>query len=134
MGRILFAIVLGLVAALAISGFADWLVSSIYPAASGDDLLNGFSLGGHSGPLAEGAKAILVAGWCFGTLVGGAIAARLGHREVDAYVVAAVVVSAAMAQSYGLVHPGWLAAAGALLPWGCAWMVGRLAHHRSPRP
>lgn len=128
MGRILFAIVLGLVVAFAVSAAAEALAMQLFPVASGDDLLSGFSLGGHVGPIGDGAKAILVLGWGLGTLAGGAIADRIGHREIDAYVVAAIVVSAALAHAYRFVAPGWLIPAGAILPWICAWAVRGLAH------
>lgn len=133
MGRILFAIVLGLVVAFATSAVAEALAMSLFPVASGDDLLNGVSLGGHVGPIPDGAKAILVAGWGLGTLLGGAVADRVGHREIDAYIVAAIVVSAAMAHAYRFVQPGWLIPAGLILPWLCAWAVRGLAHRFTRR-
>jgi hypothetical protein len=133
MGRILIAIVLGLIVAFAVSAAAEALASGLFPVASGDDLLNGFSLGGHAGPIPNGAKAILVAGWGLGTLLGGGVADRIGHREIDAYVVAAIVVAAAMAHASQFVQPSWMIPAGLLLPWICAWAVRGLAHRFARR-
>ena len=131
MGRILVAIMLGITAAFACIAVAHCAAGGL-PYVPGNSLTAtspGAALEAHS----IGGKAIIVLGWCVGTFVGAAVAARMGHREIDVWIVAAIVVASALAWVATVPHGTKLMLAALILPWLSAWPATRLAHRWRPR-
>ena len=66
--------------------------------------------------------------------MGGGLAARLSHLRLAPWIVAGFVVAGAATTTTEVAEPGWLVAAGLILPWLCAWAVQALAAWRTRRP
>lgn len=75
------------------------------------------------------AKAMLALAWTAGAFLGGLAAAKIArHQNAAAIFVALVVMSGVVAMIVKVPHPGWLAAAGLLLPIPAALLAARLVH------
>ena len=125
MKRILFGIILGALAAYLVIWLVDQAVAALFPVVPATDPTVIARAEGVARPerLPAAARVVTIAGWCLGTLVGAASAARIAHRRVTAWIVAAFVVTVAIERSAQASQPGWMIAAGLLLPWACAWAV-----------
>lgn len=81
-----------------------------------------------------GAMAMLVLGWCVGTIVGGGLAARIArHPRVAACFVALVVITGVVGMAVLLPsHPIWVAILGTLLPIPLALLMAKVAGRKVP--
>ncbi len=128
MSRIIPGVMLG-----AFIGFACiWLVEAVsgalYPLPQGFDPYTAANQGvalRYSVPF--GAQLLVVCGWLLGATVGGGAAAYFSRRRIGSWVVAALIVASALATAQSIARPGWMIAAGLILPWGCALAVQNLA-------
>lgn len=130
--RTILGIILGVIAmAISVSGFES-LGHMLYPPPPGLDPNDLAQLDSIVAAAPVGAMAMLVAGWCLGTLIGGGIAARLArHPRVAACVVALVVITGVVGMAFLLPsHPTWVAALGILLPVPLALGVAKVTGRR----
>lgn len=130
--RTILGIIAGVIAMMiSVSGFES-IGHLLYPPPPGLDPNDLDQLDSIVAAAPIGAMAMLVAGWCLGTLIGGGIAARIArHPRVAAVVVALVVVASVVAMAFLLPsHPTWVAALGILLPVPLALGIARVAGRR----
>lgn len=130
--RTILGIILGIVAAMiSISGFES-IGHLLYPPPPGLDPNDLAQLDSIVATAPVGAMAMLVAGWCLGTVIGSGIAARIArHPRVAAVVVALVVMSGVIGMAFLLPsHPTWVAVLGTLLPIPLALAMAKVVGRR----
>lgn len=129
--RTLLAIVVGVIAMMITVHGIETIGHMLYPPPPGLDPNDLDQLDSIIASAPTGAMAMLVVGWCVGTIVGGGLAARIArHPRVAACFVALVVITGVVGMAVLLPsHPTWVAALGLLLPiplaLGMAKVVGR---------
>ncbi|HEY1137444.1 MAG TPA: hypothetical protein VGE64_08125 [Xanthomonadaceae bacterium] len=129
--RTLLAIVLGVIAMMITVHGIETIGHMLYPPPPGLDPDDLDQLDSIIASAPAGAMAVLVLGWCVGTIVGGGLAARIArHPRVAACFVALVVITGVVGMAVLLPsHPIWVAVLGTLLPvplaLGMAKMAGR---------
>lgn len=130
--RTILGIILGIIAMMiSVSGFES-IGHLLYPPPPGLDPNDLDQLDSIVAAAPVGAMAMLVAGWCLGTLIGGGIAARIArHPRVAACVVALVVITGVVGMAFLLPsHPTWVAVLGIALPIPLALLIAKLAGRR----
>ena len=129
--RTLLAIVLGVIAMMITVHGIETIGHMLYPPPPGLDPDDLDQLDSIIASAPAGAMAVLVLGWCVGTIVGGGLAARIArHPRVAACFVALVVITGVVGMAVLLPsHPIWVAVLGTLLPvplaLGMAKVVGQ---------
>lgn len=135
MGRILPGTILGCIIAFICVWIVEAVSGALYPLPGGFDPYTtanqGVMLQYHV-PL--GAKLLVVFGWCFGTALGGGVAAYVSRRRIGAWIVSGLIVAGALSTARSITHPTWMVIAALILPWGCAWGVQGLASAWRARP
>ena len=116
--RTLFAIILGVIAMMVTVYGVEAIGHMLYPPPPGLDPNDLDQLDSIVAAAPVGAMAMLVVGWCLGTIIGSGIAARIArHPRVAACFVALVVITGVVGMAFLLPsHPSWVAALGILLP------------------
>ena len=78
--------------------------------------------------LPTAAMAVVLAGWLLGAFVGAGVAAGIAerYRQTCALLVGALVVAGTIHSALSIPHPGWVIAAGVLLPLPLAYLAARL--------
>lgn len=131
--RLLIGIILGVALAFACVWGIEAIGGRYFPIAPGYDVqLATYSQSAMAAVTLQ-TKLLVTLGWCVGTAAGGALAEIVAHRSLAVWFVAGFVVAGAASTLAVIPHPGWLIAAGLLLPWLCAWAVKGAVHwHRHP--
>lgn len=135
--RSLFALCAGLFAAMiAITGVelanAKWL----YPPPPGFDFRDPAQVQAFVAAMPVAALATVVAGWLLGAFAGGAVAARLEQRYpwLPSALVGVFISVGTLLNARSLPHPGWVVAAGTLLPVPVALLAAVLVRRVWPEP
>ncbi|MBX3710460.1 MAG: hypothetical protein KF800_00640 [Lysobacter sp.] len=130
--RTLLGIVLGVIAMMITVHGIETIGHLLYPPPPGLDPNDLDQLDSIVASAPVGAMALLVVGWCVGTIVGSGLAARIArHPRVAACVVALVVVASVVAMAFLLPsHPTWVAVLGTLLPVPLALGMAKVAGRR----
>ena len=125
-------IVLGVIAGAVVAVLCIWgieqLVHMVYPAPPGTDLNDPEQAASYVASAPAAALALVAAGWFVGALVGAWVACAVAKRALAGWVVALLVLAGCiviLTQIHG--HPGWMWAAGILLPLIGGWLAQRLA-------
>lgn len=132
--RTILAILAGLLVALATIIALEYLGMSLFPVPAGVTLQDEADLARLVAEATTGKLLWVVLGWALAALSGGWTAARLSraHRRIAALCVAGLIVAGVGVTVATIPHPGWMVAAGLLLPLPLAWLAARLATRAAP--
>lgn len=138
MGRTILGMLAGVIASIATIMGVELLSHRLYPPPPGLDPLDPANEAAFVHFVAElpaAAHALLLLAWVLGTFVGALVGARIArHQTAAALLVALVVMSGVIGMAVKLPHPGWLVAAGLLLPIPAALLAVRLVYRRRTLP
>jgi hypothetical protein len=132
--RTILAILAGLLVALATIIALEYLGMSLFPMPVGVTLQDETDLARLVAEAPTGKLLWVVLGWALAALLAGWTAARLSraHRRIAALCVGGLIVAGVAATVATIPHPGWMVAAGLLLPLPLAWLAARLATRAAP--
>jgi hypothetical protein len=132
--RTILAILAGLLVALATIVALEYLGMSLFPLPAGVTLEDEADLARLVAEAPTGKLLWVALGWALAALLGGWTAARLSHdhRRIAALCVGGLMVVGVAATVAAIPHPGWMVAAGLLLPLPLAWLAARLAERAAP--
>lgn len=130
--RTLLAVVLGVIAMMVTVYGVEAIGHLRYPPPPGLDPNDLDQLDSIVAAAPIGAMALLVVGWCLGTVVGSGLAARIArHPRVAATIVALFVVTGVAGTVFLMPsHPTWVAVLGILLPVPLALGMAKVAGRR----
>ena len=136
MVRSTFAVLLGLVVALAAMLLLEYLGMSLFPLPPGFDLDSEADLARLVESAGMGKQLWVLMGWTLAAFAGGWVAARttLRHRLGAALWVGGLIVAGVLLNVALLPHPAWMTVLGVLLPLPAAWFAARLARPRARPP
>lgn len=127
MSRTFFAVLAGLLAAIAVMLAMEALAMRLFPP-PGSSIASEADLARLLAAAPPAKLAWVLAGWCLAALAGGWVAARLARRHAPgaALAVGALIVAGVALNVLTLPHPWWAVVAGLLLPLPLAWCGARL--------
>ena len=136
MVRSTFAVLLGLVVALAAMLLLEYLGMSLFPLPPGFDLDSEADLARLVESAGMEKQLWVLMGWTLAAFAGGWVAARttLRHRLGAALWVGGLIVAGVLLNVALLPHPAWMTVLGVLLPLPAAWFAARLARPRARPP
>jgi hypothetical protein len=135
MVRTIFAVLLGLVVAVATMLLLEFAGMSLFPLPPGTRVDSEADLARVVASASTGKLLWVLMGWAVAAFLGGWVAARLArHRTGAALAVGAVVVAGVVLNAAMLPHPAWMTVAGVLLPLPLAWCASRLVRAPAPPP
>jgi hypothetical protein len=134
MVRSTFAVLLGLVIALAAMLLLEYLGMSLFPLPPGVALDNEADLAHLVEAAGTGKQLWVLMGWTVAAFIGGWVAARTSriHRTGAALWVGGLIVAGVLLNVALLPHPAWMTVLGVLLPLPAAWVAARLVRSRVP--
>ena len=128
-------IVLGILAGIVVAVLCVFAVESlghiVYPPPAGLDPMNLDDAAQIIAGLPAGAFAFVAGAWFVGALAGAWMADAVSRKGYAGWIVALVIVAGGVYSLMTIPHPGWMWAAGILLPLIAAWLAQRLAGRRS---
>ena len=127
MGRMLLAVLAGVISAWVVIMLFEFAGASVYPPPPGSDLSDPEQLRAYIASAPAAAMAFVLAGWAAGAFLGGWVAAKLSHlhRLGAALAVGAVVLAGVVINALMVPHPPWFTVLGLLLPLPAAWLAAR---------
>ncbi len=125
--KIVMGAVAGLIAAFACIAAFEFLDQALYPLPPGFNIDDPAQMRRLMTIMPTPAIALVALGWFAGALRGGYLADRIGRRALPGWIVAALILVAAVANMAMIPHPAWMWAAGIILPVVAAWLAQRLA-------
>lgn len=125
--KIVLGVAAGLVVAFLCVMGIETVGHSLYPPPPDTDLSNPAHLERLMATIPSGAWAFVVGAWFVGALLGAWTANAIAKRGLAGWAVALLVVAGGVATMLWIPHPGWMWAAGILLPLIAAWLAQRLA-------
>ena len=124
-------ILLGVVVGAVLAGLCVFAIESVghmvFPLPPGIDPRNPDDQARLMAEMPPAALAFVLIAWFVGALAGGYAANRIARRALAGWIVAALLVAAAVATMLMIPHPAWMWAGGLLLPLAAAWLAQRLA-------
>ena len=125
-------IVLGVIAGVVVGFLCIWGIEQlghlVYPPPPGTDFNDPEQAAQYMATAPTAALALVAAGWFVGALVGAWVACAVAKRALAGWIVALLVLAACIVILTLLPgHPGWMWAAGILLPLIGGWLAQRLA-------
>lgn len=132
--RSTFAVLLGLVLALATMLLLEYLGMSLFPLPPGVELDDEADLAHLVASAGPGKQLWVLMGWTVAAFAGGWVAARISlvHRTGAALWVGGLIVAGVLLNVALLPHPAWMTVLGVLLPLPAAWCAARLVRSRVP--
>jgi len=138
MGRTILGMLVGVAVMVLVILGVEMVGHHFYPPPAGLDPMDPAHEAAFAQFVAEmpvAGKATVVLAWALGAFVGGLVAARVAvHQRAAAVFVALVVMSGVMAMIRAVPHPGWMAAAGLVLPIPLALLAAQLVYRRRTLP
>lgn len=120
--KLFLGIAAGIIVAFAAVAIAESLGHQLYPLSSSIDPRDVAELAGAMDAVPFGAKAVVLAAWFLGALIGGYLANRIADRAIAGWIVAAAVALSGVATMLVIPHPMWMWAGGVLLPVAAGWL------------
>lgn len=105
MGRVIFGIALGVLAAFATVFGIDLASHQIYPLPSDLDMDDFEAVGAYVSTMPAGAVAFVLLAWFLGAVDGGVVAAAISRRAWTVWPVAALVAAAGLVSVLMVPHP-----------------------------
>jgi hypothetical protein len=126
MVRIIGGVIVGIVACFVAISLVEYIGHQVYPMPA-IDLRDREGLSAIIAALPVGALIFVAAAWFLGALAGGAAAARISGRRWPAWLIAALVAVASIANVLMFPHPLWMKLAGIIAPLLGGWLGGLAA-------
>ena len=126
MGRIIAAIVAGLIAAVCTVIIGEFIGHSIFPPPPGTDATNPESLKILMETIPTGAIVAVLVSWATGAFVGGGIAAKLSGKAWTAWAIGAFMLAGGVTSMLAIPHPAWFMIASLPATFVPAWLAGLL--------
>jgi len=122
------AVLAGVVAGAFVIALFEFLGQHVYPPPAGMDPRNPESIRAAMAHVPKGALFLVLVAWSAGSVVGGALAARIAPRRpvIHALVVGGLLLAAGVMTMLELPHPGWFQLAGVATFLPAAWAGSRL--------
>jgi hypothetical protein len=126
--RTIAAIVVGIIVSMVTITVVHQISGMIYPLPEGTDPNDMEALKRILPTMPLGAFLMVLLAWESGAFVGGAVAALIAAfaRVIHAAIIGAWVLIGTIAIMFMLPHPGWMIAAGLVLPVPVAMLAGKL--------
>lgn len=131
MVRRIIGTIAGIAVALVTIFALERLGHTIYPAPPGLDMMQPAGVGAYLATVPQTALLFPVAGWFFGALFGGWVAARLGRWSAGAWVVAGLIALGGVYNATQIPAPLWMQLSTVLAPAFGGLIAHRLAVRRS---
>ena len=129
--RIVFAILTGAVAAIAVVLASDSLVHAIWPLPPGVDVRDPAQIRTAMEAMPTMAFVVLVAGWALATFVGSLVATAIAlRRRLVGIVVTGLLLAATITNLSALPHPSWIWPVAVLSLVAAGWAGSRAAGAR----
>ncbi len=125
--RMILGIVAGIVVAVACVAGIEALGHLIYPPPPGLDPTNPRDIDRLMSMVPMMALVFVVVAWFVGALAGALVANLIARRTIAGWFVALLVVTGGVATMVMIPHPGWMWAAGIVLPLLAAFVAARFA-------
>ncbi len=125
--RVILGILAGLVVAFACVFVIEAIGHSVYPSPPGLDLTNPRDIDRLMAVMPVAALAFVMVAWFVGALAGAVVANLVARRATAGWVVALLVIAAAVATMVMIPHPAWMWAAGIALPLLAGFVAARFA-------
>jgi hypothetical protein len=126
--RIVLGVIAGLVVAFACIMGVELLGHTVYPPPADVDFYDPEQVGRMMAEAPVGAMAFVAAAWFVGALAGAWAATAIARRALAGWTVALLVLAGCITILVVLPgHPGWMWAAGIILPLLGGWLAQRLA-------
>ncbi|MGE3396591.1 MAG: hypothetical protein AB7H79_06785 [Sphingomonas sp.] len=129
--RLALGVIAGIVVAFACVFGVESIGHSLYPLPAGFDLTNPRDVDRLMAVMPTAALAFVVVAWFVGALAGAFTANLIARRALAGWIVAMLVIAAAVATMVMIAHPAWMWAAGLLLPLAAALLAARLVRARA---
>ena len=124
-------ILLGVLVGAVLAGLCVFAVEAaghmIFPLPPGLDPRNPDDQARLMAVMPPAALAFVLLAWFLGALAGAWAANRIAGRALAGWIVAGLLMAAAVATMIMIPHPAWMWAGGLLLPLAGAWLAQRLA-------
>lgn len=132
--RRIFAVLLGIVIAVAIVQFSELGVHAMNPPPAGTDMRDMNQVKAYVAALPLIALLLVLGGWLAGTLLGTWSAARVGRSAIPAYVVGAILLCAGIANAFIIPQPMWFSIASFVVYIGGTLIAVRLVAPQRASP
>lgn len=129
--RMALGIVAGIVVAFVCVLGVEMVGHGLYPPPAGLDIHDPADQARLMDAMPAAAKALVLAGWFVGALLGAWTAIRIAGRSIAGWAVALLAIAAGIATMLMIPHPAWMWAGGILLPLLAGWIADRLAGRRT---
>ena len=123
----------GIVVAFLCVFAVEWVGHALYPPPPGLDINDPADQARLMAAMPASAKAMVLAAWFVGALLGAWTANRIALRNLAGWIVAVLVIAAGVATMVMIPHPAWMWAGGILLPLLAGWIAGRTGGRRCAR-
>ncbi len=130
MGRIVIAVIAGMIVAVAVVAGIEALSHTMFPPPPGTDLSDPAQMAALMDNIPLVAKIAVMIAWFLGPLAGGIVAVRIARKAWPAWVVAALIVYGGIYTIVQIPHPLWMQAGAVLLPALAARLAGRSIANR----
>jgi hypothetical protein len=128
--RMALGVVAGLVVAFLCVFGVEFAGHALYPPPAGLDMSNPADQARLVEAMPAAAKALVLAAWFVGALLGAWTANRIVGRSIAGWAVALLVVAAGVATMLMIPHPAWMWTGGVALPLLAGWIADRMAARR----
>jgi len=128
--RMALGIVAGLIVAFLCVFGVELVGHALYPPPAGLDMSKPADQARLMESMPAAAKALVLAAWFVGALLGAWAANRIAGRNLAGWVVALLVICAGIATMVMIPHPAWMWAGGIALPLLAGWIADRVAGRR----
>ena len=137
MGRSILGFLAGAAMAMVVIALVEGISSFMHPIPEGLDIGDAQAMKDFVATLPPSAFAMLVLAWSLGAMAGGWLAGWIAARSAGLHglAVGLLLVLGAIINMALIPHPGWMWAAGIVLPPACGYLGGLLGRRpRPPRP
>ncbi|MGQ0660647.1 hypothetical protein [Sphingosinicella sp.] len=129
--RMILGILAGIIVAVACVAGIEALGHMIYPPPPGFDATNPRDIDRLMSVMPVMALVFVLVAWFVGALAGALAANLVARRVMAGWVVALLVIAGGVATMVMIPHPGWMWAAGIVLPLLAAFAAARFAPSRA---
>ncbi len=135
MGRSILGFLAGAAVAMVVIAIVEGISGFMHPMPEGMNMTDAQAMRDFAATLPASAFVMVVLAWSLGALAGGWLAGRIAARSTALHglTIGLLLLLGAVVNLALIPHPGWVWAAGILLPPACGYLGGLLAR-RAPGP
>ena len=123
--KLILGVIVGIIAAFVTIFVTEMAGHRLFPPPAGVDFNDPAQLAAAMERMPLANKLAVAVAWFLGALVGAYAANRIALRALAGGIVSVAVVLAACVNMAMIPHPGWMWAAGTLLPLAAGWIAQR---------